>query len=720
MISHVLSEKQYKNFCVAICSRDKSNVLTQVSEDVSVYVKDQMSDEEDPLTLFFVRYAPKFPIPQPYTISALNKLIIYKGVQRDHPLSNLFREIIFKIPPINGDNGFLVKSVDEEHYLPTNKLQASKLLSNLAQNFGAGDRKKSFSIPFETKKMMSYVCIWMYYLNNNQVLQFLSNEFQALPKEQLIALYHISQHLGINQLTDTCEKIATFPLPRNPIKGLLESLIRFDTDEQIAINTLDEQTHIPITAAAELELIDTMMNDAKEKRAINLPIIHSKGTINFIFSWAIKEKKYSDVETVQNELNDEFSRFRICQKIIIWQLSAYLGFKSLQEYSSTQILKELNNNPTEFALSYQELDMQAVDKHYILTPIYEILIKAAFGINDVSLKIQYLKAAYACCRNRDIGKKLADLLYEQKRYKEAIPFLLLECNAHNYFLVGLCYKNSSETAQALKYFHESNRLRHSDAPLELGNYFLTIERVKAKRFFLIAARRNNLEAMYILAVNFEEGQKKIEGLRILAQNEHKPSQFYLGYFLLEKGEQEEALKWLEPFNNIVSKFKAAQNLLLKEENFNNVYEAVKKCNEAASLGHPLALNFLKENLKNKSHTILYSVGITLFNEIKANNLCLEIAAEKNNPEALHKIGCIHYYGISTTVNARLAYTFFLRAANLGNSNAQFAVGSCHYNGKGVDKIDQTEGMEWFKKAANQGHLQSKRNVKIGLSSHNTI
>ncbi|XP_071552800.1 uncharacterized protein [Panulirus ornatus] len=58
-------------------------------------------------------------------------------------------------------------------------------------------------------------------------------------------------------------------------------------------------------------------------------------------------------------------------------------------------------------------------------------------------------------------------------------------------------------------------------------------------------------------------------------------------------------------------------------------------------------------------------------------------------------------------------------AHLGHSHAQATVGHKLLNGKGVE-MNHTAAMEWFKKAADQGHPQAAYNVAIGhLQGHTT-
>ena len=63
------------------------------------------------------------------------------------------------------------------------------------------------------------------------------------------------------------------------------------------------------------------------------------------------------------------------------------------------------------------------------------------------------------------------------------------------------------------------------------------------------------------------------------------------------------------------------------------------------------------------------------------------------------------------------YTFgadadkYRKAAEDGDVNAQYNLGSCYENGEGVAK-DQVEAVKWFYKAAEQGHPEAQYNLGL--------
>ena len=53
---------------------------------------------------------------------------------------------------------------------------------------------------------------------------------------------------------------------------------------------------------------------------------------------------------------------------------------------------------------------------------------------------------------------------------------------------------------------------------------------------------------------------------------------------------------------------------------------------------------------------------------------------------------------------------YRKAAEKGDADAQFNLGFCYYNGKGVEK-DLIEYVKWLRKAAEQGDEFAKKSLK---------
>ena len=73
------------------------------------------------------------------------------------------------------------------------------------------------------------------------------------------------------------------------------------------------------------------------------------------------------------------------------------------------------------------------------------------------------------------------------------------------------------------------------------------------------------------------------------------------------------------------------------------------------------------------------------------------------PEELLRIGN-EYYDDKNYIEA---IKYFQKAAEKGNANAQYNLGSCYEYGKGVS-VDYTEAVKWYRKAAEQGDEDAKK------------
>jgi TPR repeat protein len=99
---------------------------------------------------------------------------------------------------------------------------------------------------------------------------------------------------------------------------------------------------------------------------------------------------------------------------------------------------------------------------------------------------------------------------------------------------------------------------------------------------------------------------------------------------------------------------------------------------------------------------------------------LWLAAEQGYALALTQLGVYYEKGIlydeddlrgvpedeAKAAMQRKAAGLYRKAAEGGHDEAQFYLGDCYLNGRGVEQDDK-QAAEWFKKAAEQGHLQAK-------------
>ena len=84
---------------------------------------------------------------------------------------------------------------------------------------------------------------------------------------------------------------------------------------------------------------------------------------------------------------------------------------------------------------------------------------------------------------------------------------------------------------------------------------------------------------------------------------------------------------------------------------------------------------------------------------------LERAADLGYHEALYDLGNNYLFGVNNVErDEKLGAAMLLKAAELGNADAQNDIGVCYYIGRGVEQ-DYTKAAQWVKKAADQGNTQ---------------
>ena len=63
----------------------------------------------------------------------------------------------------------------------------------------------------------------------------------------------------------------------------------------------------------------------------------------------------------------------------------------------------------------------------------------------------------------------------------------------------------------------------------------------------------------------------------------------------------------------------------------------------------------------------------------------------------------------TAQDYKTAVTQFALAADKGHAEAQYIIGRCYAEGKGVEQ-DMSEAVKWYRKAADNGNEDAKRNL----------
>ena len=88
---------------------------------------------------------------------------------------------------------------------------------------------------------------------------------------------------------------------------------------------------------------------------------------------------------------------------------------------------------------------------------------------------------------------------------------------------------------------------------------------------------------------------------------------------------------------------------------------------------------------------------------------IQARVEKKDPEAIYHLGGRYLDGdLGLRKDTRRAIELWTAAAELGSIEALFNLGIAYYCGKGVAQ-DTVKAVQYYKKAAMQGHVQSRNN-----------
>jgi len=85
------------------------------------------------------------------------------------------------------------------------------------------------------------------------------------------------------------------------------------------------------------------------------------------------------------------------------------------------------------------------------------------------------------------------------------------------------------------------------------------------------------------------------------------------------------------------------------------------------------------------------------------------AAQMGDLEAQYKLGAAYSFGNGLPKNDVVSVEWLSRAANQGQSEAQFELGLHYMNGEGVES-SEIEAYKWWWIAANQGHIRAQASL----------
>lgn len=230
-----------------------------------------------------------------------------------------------------------------------------------------------------------------------------------------------------------------------------------------------------------------------------------------------------------------------------------------------------------------------------------------------------------------------------------------------------------------------------------------IDIVTARKCFEMAHRGGDLNGSYYYAYLLEngEGGNKDEVLartyyKFAADRGHVKAMESYGKMLEEgRGGDADTMEALEYYEKAGEKGDADALFFaaLIYARVNPKSDATKECYEqACNLGHPLAK---------------YNYGLLLMNSKEESTLIraralMKDAVNAECGEAYYVYGVMLEEGIGGTVNLEEAKEMYLKAINVGNSQAKYLLGLMYKNGKVDGSIDLESSRKLFQEAADEG------------------
>lgn len=277
---------------------------------------------------------------------------------------------------------------------------------------------------------------------------------------------------------------------------------------------------------------------------------------------------------------------------------------------------------------------------------------------------------------------------------------------------GQYFEWKQNYVEAVKWYRKAAEQGSNSAKYRLGLCYydgtgVTKNHAEAVKLFKEATQTKypDTDALYALGICYYngEGARKdyVEAMRLFqkaadrynAKAQQKLGDcYYYGYGVIQ--DYHEAAVW----------YKKASDAGLAQAT-----ESLKRANEMISYMTQAdnAQNHSK-NIGNSDVSALNHQGIIYLNDnnyAEAYN-CFKKAAEQGNSAAQFNLGIMYYDGKGVKKNIAEAIKWTRRSAEQGFAEAQFNLGIYHYNGLDVSP-NYTEAIKWISKSAQQGYVRAQ-------------
>lgn len=161
----------------------------------------------------------------------------------------------------------------------------------------------------------------------------------------------------------------------------------------------------------------------------------------------------------------------------------------------------------------------------------------------------------------------------------------------------------------------------------------------------------------------------------------------------------------------------------ENESYKKAFELYKTVVDEYKIGHSAPNQKIEEKITLAYYNSITYLGMFYYcgmgvepDEKKGVALCKKSADENNDPEALNLLGCAYWEGAIGARDEDMAFYYYKKSADLGNTAAQNSLGRMYEFGK---NRDLEKAFYWYKMAAEQGDELATENM-MRLKGHKNI
>lgn len=469
----------------------------------------------------------------------------------------------------------------------------------------------------------------------------------------------------------------------------------------------------------KLEFVSSEYPEIKEIRVIEIPYKDYSDLIEISLMPRIEVKRKEEIKRKEEE-----------------EAKRRAAEKKLKEEEEAKLKAEKEAELIAEALDYYNKGKELYDKELYDEALEWLEVSAEQGNADAQGKLgDMFYCGLGVAENKEEAAK-----WYYKAAEQGDPDA--QCSLGIMYRNGECFAQSDE--EALKWFSKAAEKGNANAQFFLGNMYREGQGIdqnleEAIKWYHKAAEQGDSDSQYNLGYIFENGEGVEQNYEKAAKWYHKAAeqgdanaQYSLG--LLYKNGQgvtknyEEAIKWflksVDNYEDSCDACQAQREIGFMYENglgvTQNYEEAIRWYCEALWYDEDAgkALDGLEEKMekekrqKKEAEASSYlSIGFDCLKKESYDEALKWFlkAANLGNSDAQTNLGVMHAVGQGVNQNSAEAVKWYCKAAEQGNDKAQFHLGNLYRKGQGV-KLNYSEAKKWYKKAAEQDNVDAQNGL----------